>query len=344
MIIFDGKNLEDFGVCAVGRGSYGAPARDVEIVHVPGRNGDVVFDNGSYLNAVVTFPDCSIQDNFSENFKALRNFLMQKKGYCRLETDYFPDEYRLARLSGGLEPSVHTARNNNSGTFTLTFDCRPQRWLKSGEKVIDIPLQRKENDTFYVRMWFTDYDVAHDVIITTSSGTPTTVCEDSTQFSVKEFTVPAGNNYADISCSGGINTLTIDGRVFDYRLSTYDYASGVRSVSTDFGVEAGAEPIWEIIPASSAFSIKTRSSGETRIEAADVTHIFKIDTEAYTAAQRSSGQAYWSSAASEVSGDLPLISTGRTIMQIGEKQSSGSVVRPLPATARVRVTPRTWRV
>lgn len=30
----------------LGKGTYGAPSRDVDQIHVPGRNGDILVDNG----------------------------------------------------------------------------------------------------------------------------------------------------------------------------------------------------------------------------------------------------------------------------------------------------------
>lgn len=38
-----------------GYGTYGAPERDVEAVAVPGRNGDLIFDNGRFTNAEVYY-------------------------------------------------------------------------------------------------------------------------------------------------------------------------------------------------------------------------------------------------------------------------------------------------
>lgn len=38
-----------------GYGTYGAPERDVSMVSIPGRNGDLVFDNGRFTNAEVYY-------------------------------------------------------------------------------------------------------------------------------------------------------------------------------------------------------------------------------------------------------------------------------------------------
>ena len=132
MIIYNGKNLDEFGVEAIGRGRYGSPARDIEQVHVPGLNGDLLFDSGGFLNANIEYPDCCIDHDFPTNFAALRTFLLADPGYHRLEDSYASDEFRMAEFRGPLSPDVHTGRGNRSGTFTLQFNATPQRYLKEG--------------------------------------------------------------------------------------------------------------------------------------------------------------------------------------------------------------------
>ena len=138
MIVYNGKNLEDFGVTSIGAGAFGSPARDIEQIHVPGLNGDLLFDNGGYQNTTVEYPDCCISGNFPNKFAALRTFLLSDPGYHRLEDDYNPDEYRMAEFRGPLTPDVHTARGYRSGTFTLSFNAKPQRYLKEGAEEIEI--------------------------------------------------------------------------------------------------------------------------------------------------------------------------------------------------------------
>ena len=55
-LTFNGKNSAEFGVWISGGGTYNAPARDVEMVSVPGRNGDISYDNGRFQNVAVTYP------------------------------------------------------------------------------------------------------------------------------------------------------------------------------------------------------------------------------------------------------------------------------------------------
>lgn len=129
-LIYDGKNLADFGVWISGSGTANAPSRSVETVSVPGRNGTLTFDNGKFDNALVRYP-AFIRQNFDRNMAELRKFLGMSGTYRRLEDTYNPEEFHMARYVSALEttPSQHHV----AGRFTLEFDCMPQRFLKSGE-------------------------------------------------------------------------------------------------------------------------------------------------------------------------------------------------------------------
>lgn len=134
-LIFGNVNSNDHFVFITGSGTFSAPQRDVEYVSVPGRNGDLVIDNGKWNNIRVTYP-ASIPDDFEENMSAFRAKICKLKGYQKLEDSYHPDEYRLGVFADGLEP--RTTQRNRGGTFDISFNCKPQRFLKSGETPIQI--------------------------------------------------------------------------------------------------------------------------------------------------------------------------------------------------------------
>ena len=134
-IIFNGQSLRDFGVYISGLNTYNAPSRDVDSVKVPGRNGTLTMDNGRYNNINVTYP-AFICNNYDARVEALRNFLLSQSGYKRLEDTYHPEEFRLARWAG--EFTADTLDALITGQFDLTFDCYPQRFLKEGEKQIEL--------------------------------------------------------------------------------------------------------------------------------------------------------------------------------------------------------------
>lgn len=133
-LIFNGKSTKDFGVWISGGGTWSSPERDVEHIEVPGRNGDLTIDNGRFKNVVVSY-ESFIPRTFDESFDSFRAFLFASPGYHRLEDDYHPDEFRMAEYFNAIEPEVGTL--NRSGKFTLEFNCKPQRFLKNGETVVE---------------------------------------------------------------------------------------------------------------------------------------------------------------------------------------------------------------
>lgn len=132
---FDGKKSSDYGVYISGSHVFDAPERDESIVEVPGRNGTLTLDNGRYKNKELKYPAFIISD-FDANVEALRNYLLTKRGFFRLEDSYHPHQYRLAKWSGGIEVDPHASLLG--GKFDITFSCYPQRFLKEGEKTIEI--------------------------------------------------------------------------------------------------------------------------------------------------------------------------------------------------------------
>ena len=132
-LIFDGVDSRDYGIYITGDAVFNSPERDVETIEIPGRNGAYALDKGRFSNIEVSYPAGIAGDteaDFRQGISAFRNALASRKGYKRLEDDYNHDEYRMAVYKSGLEV---TPKALKAGEFTITFDCQPQRFLKSGE-------------------------------------------------------------------------------------------------------------------------------------------------------------------------------------------------------------------
>lgn len=135
---FDGIDSRDYGVYISGDAVFDSPERDVEMIEIPGRNGSFALDKGRFGNITVSYPAGLFGEDeasFREGIRALRNALASRKGYCRLEDDYNPDEYRMAVYKKGLEVDPALLK---AGEFTIEFDCMPQRWIKSGETAVSV--------------------------------------------------------------------------------------------------------------------------------------------------------------------------------------------------------------
>ena len=107
------------------------PIPEFEHISVPGRSGDLLLSNKRYANADISY-HIGIPRFFAPTYTALMNFLLADPGYHRLEDSYHPEVYRLAVM--GSEVSPRMGARNHSGTFDLTFSCKPQQYLKSGER------------------------------------------------------------------------------------------------------------------------------------------------------------------------------------------------------------------
>lgn len=151
-LIIDGKSSLDYGLFISGKGAYSSPAKRYSEVEIPGRNGKLLLDTENYFdNISVSYEAFMYEDpekvyakysykeimdhrTLREKLGALRAFLGSRNGYFRLEDTYHPDEYRLAYYVGDISPTM--SDNLHVASFTLTFVCKPQRFLKSGESTI----------------------------------------------------------------------------------------------------------------------------------------------------------------------------------------------------------------
>ena len=144
--VFDGQDSRDYGAYITGSGVFNAPEREVEMVAIPGRNGALALDKGRFSNIEVAYP-CGLfgttEADFAQAASDLRNMLASRVGYCRLTDDYNAGEYRMAVYKSGLEMDLV---NLKSGECSIVFECKPQRFLTSGE--VDALEQDSGGDLF----------------------------------------------------------------------------------------------------------------------------------------------------------------------------------------------------
>ena len=134
-LTYDGVDSSDFGVFISGEGVFDAPARRGEMISIPGRNGSLFMDEGVFENITVEYP-AFIGTGYEELFRTklgdLRSALSSRGNYKRLTDTYHPDEFRLGVFREDLE--INPQHITRAGGFTMKFDCKPQRFLVSGEE------------------------------------------------------------------------------------------------------------------------------------------------------------------------------------------------------------------
>ena len=130
-LIFDSDIRTDgIGVVISGPAVYNAPARSYEMIQIPGRSGDIALDMHRIENIEIAYP-AFITGNLKERAERLRNGLTSRIGYKRLWDSYNPEEFRLAVYQGGID--FDTTPGNRAAYFDIVFNCKPQRFLLSGE-------------------------------------------------------------------------------------------------------------------------------------------------------------------------------------------------------------------
>lgn len=123
----------DYGIYITSVKTGNTPKRDLTFQSVAGRNGDLILDNHRWHNVNITY-ECAIATNFKNRFNQFKEDMLKQVGYQRI-TDSITDGvvkcFRLGMVYGSIEPE--TVRHNLTGRFEITFSCKPQRFLESGE-------------------------------------------------------------------------------------------------------------------------------------------------------------------------------------------------------------------
>lgn len=126
IFLFNDRTSDEFGIYTAEKDIHSAPARDQSLISVPGRNGDIIIDNGRYENVNVSFT-CYCKDLVND-MDGIKAWLCQP-GYHQLQDGYNPLYIRQAAFATNLKVDELI---NNVGKFTLTFNCKPFRTFISG--------------------------------------------------------------------------------------------------------------------------------------------------------------------------------------------------------------------
>ena len=136
-LVIAGRSISDWGLKVSDVNVFDSPVRSQEEIVVPGRNGTLIIDNGSWKNIDITYTCYFEKSNFAKSLADFQSYLGKLKGYQRIEDTIRLGEYRLANLSEMVSIKRDGA-GYHSGVFDITFNCKPQRFLKSGEEPIYI--------------------------------------------------------------------------------------------------------------------------------------------------------------------------------------------------------------
>lgn len=129
----DGVDARSVGIQLQASIGFSEAVPVVEAQTIPGRNGDLIWETGSYENRSASASCFCLQKDVEKAISSAGRFLMGKKGYRRLETSDDPDHYWMARVENSPQIAM---RLRTLAPFEIGFDCKPQRFVKSGENAI----------------------------------------------------------------------------------------------------------------------------------------------------------------------------------------------------------------
>lgn len=229
-LTFAGKSSHDFGIRISGEGTFNRPKRKYKEYEVTGRNGTLLIDENSFENISVTYPSYMIED-MPDKVEAFANYMSSFAGYQRLEDTYAPDVFRLAQYSDGLDVKS-SGYMNRHGEMDVIFNCKPQRFIKSGE----LPITFTSNGTLYnetqyaaeplIRVYgngngsvgigsylitITNLDVYMDIDCALMDAFKGTLnCNNKVSFNADNIAINSGQN--GITFTGGITSVVITPR------------------------------------------------------------------------------------------------------------------------------------
>lgn len=141
VLVYGGASSDNYGMVISEAPSFERPTRKQTVYTVPGRNGAVIYQEDAWEDVsrvynvwiaenITEDSGGVISGTLAERVDAFEAMLNSKKGYQRLTDDFEPDVYRLAYYEGGGD---FTNNMMQYGEASITFVCRPERFLKSGE-------------------------------------------------------------------------------------------------------------------------------------------------------------------------------------------------------------------
>lgn len=138
-ITLNGVSSDSIGIKVSTYPDYEYPDKNVEVINIPGRNGEVLYDLGTYKNVDISY-EVSIYDVDSTTglgyggMAKLIAWLHPKSGYFKISDSYMPGYYHLGycKNSGQVASILGQA-----GKATIKFNCRPERYLTDGDTYSD---------------------------------------------------------------------------------------------------------------------------------------------------------------------------------------------------------------
>ena len=124
--IYDDKNSKDFNIKIKSINNLSSPQRSIEKISVLGRNGELIIDNGSFENFILTiecYLNCSSEDKNIIS-KEIKRWLQSDFSYKKLilsnDVEFYYEAYCDTKLDFEYVSS-------NFESFLISFSCKPYK-------------------------------------------------------------------------------------------------------------------------------------------------------------------------------------------------------------------------
>lgn len=140
-LVFKDRKSLDFGLYIASKRAYDGAARDVTYTSIPGRSGDLITDNGRYMNIDIPYEMTLLTDletPISVRARHIKEWLLAEPGYFQLWDSYDSEYFRMASYKGGISIDQQL---REMGTVSLTFNCKPFKYAFPGQAVVTFTKQ-----------------------------------------------------------------------------------------------------------------------------------------------------------------------------------------------------------
>ena len=139
VISWNGNRSDQYGIFVEIYPHYSKPKRKIDVYTVPGRSGDIIMEQNAWDNVEQKYEIWAgdgRNHSVPVSFSAVADWLFSPSGYCELWDDFDPMHFREAYFVGPFD--VSSLSVGNVGRATITFNCKPQRYLVAGKEPIQI--------------------------------------------------------------------------------------------------------------------------------------------------------------------------------------------------------------
>lgn len=140
---FKSRSSLEFALLITEKGSYKGASRDISYTSVPGRNGDLITDNGRYKNINISYKLTLLNNtelSFTELAHKIKAWLLVEPGYFPLWDSYDENYYRLASYSEEVDIAQEL---RELGSLSLKFNCKPFKYSFEGQQPVELTAEGK---------------------------------------------------------------------------------------------------------------------------------------------------------------------------------------------------------